>query len=256
MVKSVLHFFKIHGKVIFGNTSVVVQDMLRKTPKTFNAVNVVFRFLIDHAFRVVHLVMLSQTLEGVVAPKGVGVVDRALPRFLSNDGHKLFFRHMLHNSRIDPSITLQEAENDVFASRAASSLSLPPAAEVRLVHLDLTVQFFAFKFSEMIDRFSKTLVYSCDRLVIHVEVMRKAVRRLLLVEPLYDSEIFLQLCERLLFSTDFVPAPNVAARGSIHLERTAKNALFPFQKVGRAPENVVSPCNHKDILVLDGYDYH
>ena len=37
VVESVLHFFKIHRKMIFGNPPVVVQDMLGKTPETLNA---------------------------------------------------------------------------------------------------------------------------------------------------------------------------------------------------------------------------
>jgi len=33
VIKAVLHFLKIHGKVIFGNPSVIVQDMLGKRPE-------------------------------------------------------------------------------------------------------------------------------------------------------------------------------------------------------------------------------
>ena len=34
MIESVLHFFKIHGKIIFGNITVTVQNMLR--PRDFS----------------------------------------------------------------------------------------------------------------------------------------------------------------------------------------------------------------------------
>ncbi len=41
MIKSILHFFNIHRKVIFGNSTIVVQDMLSVTPESFNAIDVV-----------------------------------------------------------------------------------------------------------------------------------------------------------------------------------------------------------------------
>ena len=45
MIKPVLDLFKIHRKMIFGNPSVIVQDVFGKTPKSFNAVDVIFVFL-------------------------------------------------------------------------------------------------------------------------------------------------------------------------------------------------------------------
>ena len=59
MVESVLYFFKIHRKVIFGNTPVIVQDMLGITPKSLNAVDVVFGFLVDHVFGMIDRVVLA-----------------------------------------------------------------------------------------------------------------------------------------------------------------------------------------------------
>ena len=59
MVVSVLHFFKIHREMIFGNSSVIVQDMFRKTPKSFNAVDVIFGTLVNQMFRVFYGVMFA-----------------------------------------------------------------------------------------------------------------------------------------------------------------------------------------------------
>jgi len=42
MVKSILHLFKIHRKVIFGNPSIIVQNVFDKRPESLNAVNVIF----------------------------------------------------------------------------------------------------------------------------------------------------------------------------------------------------------------------
>jgi len=69
--------------MIFGNSPVVVQNMFGKTPKSLNAVDVVFRFLVHHVLRVIDRMMLPETLEGVIALERVRVVDRTFPRFLS-----------------------------------------------------------------------------------------------------------------------------------------------------------------------------
>ena len=74
MIVSVLHLFKIRRKMIFGNTAVVVQNMLRITPKSFNAVNMILAF-VSKRLAVVQPVVLAQPLQGVVAPEGVGVID-------------------------------------------------------------------------------------------------------------------------------------------------------------------------------------
>ena len=129
MIKSVLHLFKIHRKVIFGNPAVVVQNMFCKTPKSLNAVDVISRLSIDEHFRVTDPMMFSETLEGVVTPKRVGVIDRSLPCFLLDNRHQLFFTDMFHHARIDPSVALQKAENNTFASCASRPrfpFRLPP----------------------------------------------------------------------------------------------------------------------------------
>lgn len=59
MIEPILHFFKIHRKMIFGKDSIIVKNMFGVTPKTFNAVDMVFGFLVDHVFGVVDSVMLS-----------------------------------------------------------------------------------------------------------------------------------------------------------------------------------------------------
>ena len=254
MIEAILHFLKIHRKMIFGNTTIVVQDMLRKTPKSFNAINMVLGLLVDQCLRVVDRMVLPQTLEGIVAPKRVGVVDRTLPRFLPDDGHKFFFRDMLHHSRIYSSIALHEAKYDAFTSCSTSSLSLASAAEVRLVQFDLSFQLFAFKFCHMVDRFAKALVHSAYRLIVHIKIVREAIRRLLFVESSDNRYFFLQLLQGFLFSTPLVSASHIPSRRSTYIERTAKYALPSSQKVGRTTENVISPCNHKDILASSGYD--
>ena len=253
MIKAILHFLKIHRKMILGNTAVVVQDMLGKTPKSFDAVNVIFRSFVDQCFRMIHLMMLSQALERIVASKRVRVVDRSLPRFLSNDRHKFFFGYMLYHARIDLAIALEEAKNNILTFCSASALTLASATEVALVHLYITVQFSSLKFGNIIDRF---LIDARNRFVVETEIMGETVRRLLLVEALHDRNFCPDSLERFLFSTAFVSTSNVAATRLRNFERTAENAFLSPQKVGRATKNVLLPLCHMDILVPYGYETH
>jgi hypothetical protein len=160
--------------------------MFCKTPKTFNAVDVVFRLLIDQCFRVVHSVMLAETLKRVVTSERVSIVDRPLSCFLPDDG----------------------------------------------------------------------LVHSRDCLVVEAKIVRETISRLLLVEALDDGDFRAYPLQGLLSSTGLIMAPHVPARRLRDLERTAKNTLFTPQKVGRAPENVLFCCNHKDMLAPRGYETH
>ena len=256
MVESVLHFFKIHGKMIFGNTPIIVQDMLCKTPESLNTVNVVLGLFVDHPFGVVDRVVFPQAFEGVVAPEFVGVVDRSLPGFLPDDSQQLFLGHVFHYSRIHLAVSLQKAKYDVFPGRTTSALALAPTAKVAFIHLHLAVQLAAFKLGNMVDRFTKTLVDTGDCFVVRIKVMREAVCQLLLIEALHDGNFRPYPLQGLLFSTGLVPASHISPRGFYHLERTTEHTLFTPQKVGRAPKISVSPCNHKDILAPHGYETH
>ena len=254
MVEAILHLFKIHRKMIFGNSSIVVQNMLCKTPKTLNTVDMIPGFFADHGFRVVNGQVLAQPLQRVVTPEGVRIVDRALSGFLSDHCHEFFFGYMLHHPRIHLAIALQKAKNDVFALGATTTLAFASAAKIAFVHLHLAREPLSLKFGNMMNYFSELLVHARDRLVVHTQVVRKAISRLLLVEALDDGDLCSYPLQRLLFSTDFVSASDVPTLCLNHLKRTAKYALLASQKVGRATENVLSTCNHKDILAPSGYE--
>ena len=256
MIKAVLHFFKIHREMILGNPTIIIQNMFSKTPKPFNAVDMIFCFLIHHIFRMVHFVMFSQTFERIVAPKGIGVVHGTLPRFLPDDSHKFFFGYMFHDSRINLAIALQKAKYNAFASRATPSFPFSSTTEVGLVHFYLTFQLLSVKFGHMINHLTQMLVYPRYGLVVCSQIMRQAIRRLLLIEPLHDCNLRSDTLQRFLFSTAFVSASDISATSLRNLERTAENALFSSQKVGRTTENVLLTCNHKGILTPLGYETH
>lgn len=255
MVESVLHLFKIHRKVIFGNSSVIVQNMLCITPKSLNAVDMVLA-AIGKGFAVVQAMVLAEPVQRVVAAEGIGVINRPFSGMLSDMGHEFVSRYPLNHLRIYPAIPLQKPKYNAFACRAPSTLALASAAEVGLVNLNLAFELARFQFRHMINRFAQALVHSGDRLVVHADIGRQAIGGLLLVKTGNDRDFFAELFERLLFSTGLVSASHIAARGPAYLERTAENALSAPRKVGRTVENVLLTCSHKGILPLDGYEYH
>ena len=256
MIKTVFNLLKIHWKMVLGNTAVIVQDMLRKTPKSFDTVDMILGPLVDQALRMVDGVVFAQPLQRIVAPKGVRIVDRSFPCFLSDDCHKFFLRHMLHHLRVDPAVALQKPKYNAFTLGTSSTLSLSLTAEVGFVKFDLAREFLSLKLGNMVDRFTKALIDSRDRLIIRAKIVRQAVRRLLLVEALHYGNFLFQLFEGLLFSTGLASTPDVPATRFRDLERSAPDTLLTSQKVGCATENVLLLCNHKDILNPLGYYCH
>jgi|SRR3989344_446572 len=254
MIASILHLLKIHRKMILGNTSIVIEDMFGKGPETLDAIYVILGLLADHGFGVIDCEMFAQSFQRIVTAEGVGVVDRAFPRFLSNDRHEFLLGHMLHNPRVDLSIPLQKAKNDVFALSAASALSLAPAAKIALIHFHLSGESLAFKLGNVVDGFAKFLVHTRDSLVVGAKIRGKTVRWLLLIEALHNRNLHANALQRLLFSARFVAASHIPTRGLRNLKRSAENTLFASQKVGRATKNVLSSCNHKGILTPRGYE--
>ena len=255
MIKTILHLFKIHREVIFRNPSVVVQDMLGKTPKSFNAVDVILAS-VGKGFAVVQAMVLAPTLQGVVTPKGVGVIDRAFSGMLSDMSHQFIGGHTFHNLGIHPSIALQKAKYNAFAGSASSASAFASAAEIGLINLDFALELACLKLGHMIDRFAQTLVDACNHLIIKTKIACNAIGRLLLVESGNDTNLSAQTFERFLFSARRTPAFHIAAPCFANLKRTTKNALPTPQKVGRTVENVVFACNHKDILHPRGYETH
>ena len=229
--------------------------MLRKTPKTLNAVDMVLA-VIRECFVMVQTVMLPPAPERVVAAEGVGVVHRSLSGMFLDMRHQFVGGHLFHHLGIDPAIALQQAENNAFAGSSAPTLPLAPAAEVRLINLNLSLEFARFQFRHMVDRLAQALIDAAHRLVIYAQIVRHAIGRLLLVEAGENRDFFTQLPERLLFPADLVATPHIAASRFVYPERAAENALSTSQKVGRTVENVLLTSNHKGIVTPRGYETH
>jgi len=59
MVEAILHLLKIHREMVFGNSSVIVQNMFGKTPKSFSYVEIQIQLLPQEFKRLFHLIQLS-----------------------------------------------------------------------------------------------------------------------------------------------------------------------------------------------------
>src|SRR3989344_3483366 len=255
MIKAILHLFKIHRKVIFGNSPVIVQHMLRKTPKTLNAVDMILAS-VGKCFAVVQVVVLAEAMERIVTPKRIRVIHRALSGMFSDMRHQFLCGYLFNHFGIYPTVSLQKPQQNAFSGRSSTSLTLSSSSKVRFVNLNLAFQFTSFQFSHMIDCFTQLLVYSADRLIIRAKIACYSVRRLLLVEAGDNADFLSQLFEGLLFSTGHMLTPHIPAPRPIYLERTAENALSAPQKVGRTVKTIVSTSNHMGILVPAGYFSH
>ena len=256
VIKSILHFLKIHRKVIFGNSPVIVQDMLGKRPESLDAVNMILGAPIHQRFTVTDRMMLAQSLQGIVAAEGVSIVYCALPGLLPDDCHQFFLGDMLHNLRVDLAIAFQKAKNDIFALSSSAAHALASAAKVALIHFNLAIELAAVQLGNMVDGLAQALVQAGDRLIIHAKVMSQTIGWLLLVESLDDGDLSAYFSQRLLFSTAFVSASDISSRCFGYLKRTTKYALSTLQKVGRTTENILSPLYHMMILTPHGYETH
>ena len=255
MVKTILHFFKIHRKMIFGNPSIIIQDMFGVTPKPFNAVDVVLA-AIGKGFAMIQPMVLSQPFQGIVTAESVRAIDRPLSRMLPDVRHQFIGGYSFHDFRVNPPVALQKTEYNAFSGRSSSAPAFAPAAEICLVDFNLALKFAGLKLGHMIDRFTQTLVDAARHLVIKTEIACHAIGRLLLIEAGDYANFFAQTFERFLFSTGRAPAFYVAALSFTNLKRTAENALSAPQKVGRTVKNIVLPSNHKGILTPRGYETH
>ena len=229
-------------------------EMAGSYPESFNAINMIFRFLVHHTFRVIHRVMFAKAFEGVIAPELVRIVDRSFSRVLPDVGHEFIGCDSFHHFRVHPPIALQKPKHNAFAGCTPSALAFPPATKVGLVNLNLTLQSASLKLCHMIDRLTQALVDAGHHLIRKAEITCHAIRRLLLVEAGENMNLFAQALERLLFPTALPEAFHIAAHGLAHLERTAEDALSTSQKVGRTVENVLLTSNHKGIVSPCGYE--
>lgn len=255
MIKSILHFFKIHRKMVLGNPTIVVKNMFGITPKSLNAVNVILAF-VGKSLAMVQSVMFPPAPERVVTPKGISVVHGSFSGMLLDMCHQFISGHPLNNLSVDPAIALKKPKNNAFSGRTPATLSFASATEVGLINLNLSLQFPRFQFRYMIDGLAQALINARDHLIVQSKIACHTIRRLLLVEAGKDGYLLSQSFQRLLFSATLPTALYIPTFGPHDPKRTTKNTLSASQKVGRTVKNILLSCNHKGIVSPHGYESH
>ncbi len=228
--------------------------MLGITPEALDAVDVVFGAFIHECFGVTDRMMLPITPQRLVASKGIGVVDRALAGVGLDMTHQFLRRDRLGGFRIDLPIALQEPENHAFPSGPTAAPAFSATAEVGLVQFNLTLQSPGFELGQVKERLAQPLVDAGDDLDVDTQVLGEPVDRHELMEALEYLDLTLQPRETLRSSAVGATTHHVTACGAHHLERTAEHTLLATQKVGRAAENVLFRCNHRDLPYSLGYE--
>src|SRR5450759_1613543 len=252
MIVTVFDFFQIHWKMIPRYASIIVQNVFSITPKSFNAVDVVFGFFINKVIGVIHYQMFTKSLQRLIPTKRIGVVDRSLTGMRLDMSHQSLSRDRLHDFGVNPSIPLQQAKYDTFSSRTTPTLPLTDSTEIGLIQHDLTGQLGTLQFSGMKQCNTQPLINPGYRLGIHAQIAGQSIGGLLLVKPLQDGNLATQLGQAFLLAT--AHAFNIASCGLHGLERTAKNTLATVQKVGRTTKYCLNPSNHKYLQGYTGYE--
>src|SRR3989338_11204105 len=227
--------------------------MLRKTPKPFNAVDMVLA-LVRKGLGVIQAMVLTPAFEGVVASEGVGVIDRALAGVLSDVSHEFIRRDPLHDLGVNPAVSFQQAQHHALTLSLPAPLAFAPTSEVGVVNFNLAFKFAPFQLCHVVNGFSQALVDAGNGLIMQTQIRSQAIRRLLLVEAGHDGNLPAQLPQGLLSLAR--TALHVATFGFVNFKRTTENALSTSQKVGRTLENILFASNHMGILTIDSYEYH
>ncbi len=88
--------------MIFGNTTILIENMVRILPKSFDPVNVLAGLSPTHeCLRMIDRMMFPIPFQGLVAPKGIGVIDRPLQGFRLDMSHELLGAYRLDDYGVD-----------------------------------------------------------------------------------------------------------------------------------------------------------
>lgn len=227
--------------------------MFGVTPKSFNPINMILdTSATDKCLGVIDRMMLPVPFQGLIAAKGVRVIDRALPRLGLNMPHEFVGTDGFDNLGIDTTFPLQEPKHDAFAGRRSPSFSFAFAPKVGFVQFDLTFELSPFQFGQMEQGFSESLIDARDHFDIHAQVSRQPIGGLELIEALQDRNFSAQSTQTFAFPTEL--AFHIPSAGVQDLKRPTKNTLAAPQKVGCTTENRVSSSAHAPVLAHTGYE--
>lgn len=253
MIKAILDLFQIHGKMIFGDASVVIQNMFRITPKAFDPINMVFDFPPTHeGSRVIDRMMFSIRFQGLIAPKCIGVIDRPFSGFGLDMPHQLVGTDRLDHFGVDAIFPLQEPKDDAFARGRSSSFALPFTPKVGFIQLDLPFEFSALQLGQVVERFPQSVIHPGGNFDVDPQVLGQPIRGLQLVKALEDRNLPSQAAQTFALSAQL--AFHIPSTRMDNLKGTTKNTLTAPQKVGRTTKNGVSSSNHAPVLAHTGYE--
>ena len=239
--------------MILGDTSIVIQNVFGITPKALNPINMIFDVLpTDKCFGMINRMMFPVPFQGLVAPKGIGVIDRPFAGLRLDVSHQFVGTHRFHAFSVDTIFPLQEPEYDAFACGGSSTFSLPLPTKVRLIQFDFAFELAPFQFSQMEQGFSQTLVDARDDFDIDPQILRQPIGRLPLVKALQDRNFSTQTTQTFALPTELTF--HIPATGVQDLKGTTKNTLATPQKVGRTTKNCVSSSAHAPVLAYTGYE--
>ncbi len=88
--------------MIFGYTTILIENMVRILPKCFDLVNVIAGLSTTHEYlRMIDRMMFLMPFQGLVAPKGIGVIDQPLQGFRLDMSHELLGAYRLDDYGVD-----------------------------------------------------------------------------------------------------------------------------------------------------------
>lgn len=138
MVEAKYHLFQIGQKVAPAHSIITPELCLGERPEALDAVDAV-PFPGKFSFPVVDPVMpVAVGKEAVVGTERVRVNGAAFRNLLSDDEPQYLPRDVRHGTGIDPAIALEKPENSDLSGRTPAAIAFTVAAEVALVHLNLS----------------------------------------------------------------------------------------------------------------------
>lgn len=231
----------------------MIQNMLGVTPNSFHAINMIVDSVPAHeSFGLDDRMMFSIASPELNAPKGIRVIDRALPLLGLDMPHEFFGTDRPHDFGVHAVFSLQETKHDTFASGGSAPFPLPSSHKVGLIQFDLSFEFAPFQLGQMVQGFSHSLVHPCHRFDVYFQILIQPIGRLKRIEALQDHDFPTQTTHAFALVAEL--AFHMAPTGVQDLERSTKNALPATQKNGRTTKNRVSSSNHASFLAHIGYE--
>ena len=138
-VKSKFAFFQEQREGFAIDSVVFAQDAFCLIPKILNAVNVVpavckFLGMVDAVMDETAHVQL------VVAAQTIRVNNAVRHDFLFDNRHQSIRLDTIYDNGIDPSVAFQNAEDNHFSCRTATTAAFPPSTEMAFVQFDRAIK--------------------------------------------------------------------------------------------------------------------